>query len=469
MQSDQANNAALKEKVAGWSIAASVAVTVGKALAGFATGSLALLSDAASSLLDIFATSVTFLAIRTANKPADESHHYGHGKIESLAALFQTAFLFLLAGVIAVEGANRLLTQKTNVEASWLAVAVILASIVIDGWRWVVLRRTAQQVRGSEALEADAMHFASDLVNSVCVLAALGAVAYGYKWADAAAAIGTALFMAVAGFNLARKTIATLIDTAPKGISERLTNVAESVPGVVSVARARVRPAGGQIFAEILVQVSRTLPLEKVSAIKAQVIAAIAQDLPEAEVTVTTEPVSLNNETIMERVMLIAAKRRLPVHHIMVQDVSGRLSLSLDLELDGRMSLSAAHQVASKLENAIQSELGADIEIDTHIEPLRVGHVPGTDERESVVKSLAAALSAKAQAIGGISDLHSIRVRRSPEGLIINYHCRFDPMMTVSRVHTLVDELEWSFRLDHPDVLRVVGHAEPIRQDGERD
>src|SRR3954454_7234856 len=334
-----------KERAAIWSIVASVAITLGKGAAGLAGGSLPLTSDPAHSLLDVAATTVTWLALRAAHKPADEEHQYGHGKYESLAALIETAFLFVLSGAVAFEGVRRLWAGEADVVFSWAAVGVLCAAIVVDSWRWWSLRRIARET-GSEALEADALHFSSDLVNSVLVLAALAAAAMGYPQADSLVAIGVSLFIAFAGFRLAQRTINTLLDAAPKGLAEQIRAKVESLPGVVSVERIRVRPAGGQVFGEVEVRVSRTLPLESVTAIKNRIAAAIASVLPRSEFVVSTEPTQLDDETILERILLIAAKRRVPVHHVMVQEVSGRLSVSLDLEVDGRMSLGAAHGLA---------------------------------------------------------------------------------------------------------------------------
>src|SRR3712207_3780413 len=180
---------ARKERAALWSIAASAVITLAKGAAGLATGSLALISDAAHSLLDVASTTMTWLAVRAARKPADAQHHYGHGKFESLAALGQTAFLFLLSGAVAYEGVRRLAAGDAAVAPSWTAVAVLVAAIAVDAWRWQSLTRVARET-GSEALEADALHFSSDLVNSVLVLAALGAAAAGYPQVDSLVAIG---------------------------------------------------------------------------------------------------------------------------------------------------------------------------------------------------------------------------------------------------------------------------------------
>jgi cation diffusion facilitator family transporter len=449
-----------KERAAIWSIVASVAITLGKGAAGLASGSLALISDAAHSLLDVAATTVTWLALRAAHKPADEEHQYGHGKYESLAALIETAFLFVLSGAVAFEGVRRLWAGEADVVFSWAAVGVLCAAIVVDSWRWWSLRRIARET-GSEALEADALHFSSDLVNSVLVLAALGAAAAGYPQVDSVVAVGVAIFIAIAGFRLAQRTLATLLDTAPKGLAEQVRARAEGVAGVVSVKRVRVRPAGGRAIGEVLVDVSRTLPLERVAAIKQRIAAAVAEDLPDAELTITADPVQLDDESIMERVMLTAARLRLPVHHITVQNLEGQLAVSFDVEVDGAMTLARAHEVADRLEAAIQEELGPQVEVESHIEPLAIGHLEGREADAATVARIASTLAAST-AEGAIREVHSVRVRETPAGLVVNYHCRVEPDLNVAAVHELVDDLERRVRLEHSEILRVVGHAEPL-------
>src|SRR5215468_5891168 len=212
-----------KEKVALGSIVASGALTLAKAAVGVTTGSLALLSEAAHSLIDLGATVMTYFAVRVAGKPADEEHHYGHGKVESVSALAETALLFVLAGIVIWEAVKRLMSHEPpEVEATPWAFGVIALSIVVDFFRARVLYRTAEKT-SSHALEADALHFDSDMWSSLAVLIGLGGVALGYAWADSAAALIVAIFICIAGWRLGRSTIDTLTDTAPAGVSEKVT------------------------------------------------------------------------------------------------------------------------------------------------------------------------------------------------------------------------------------------------------
>ncbi len=370
-----------KEKVALTSIAASAGLTLAKAVVGFATCSLAILSEAAHSLLDLAATVMTYFAVRISGKPADEEHHYGHGKVESISALAETALLFLLSGIVIWEAFKRLLGAEIHaVEATIWAFGVIVVSIVVDFFRARVLYRVAAET-SSEALEADALHFGSDMWSSIAVLIGLAAVALGYASADAAAAIVVALFICIAGWRLGRRTIDTLTDTAPAGLAERISAIVERIAGVVAIERVRVRSSGDTLFVDLVVAVSRTLPLDRVASIKERVEKAVAGEFPKAETTVNTEPRALDDETVLERVMVIARNRALAIHHVTVHTIGDKLSVSLDLEVDGREPLGRAHGIADGLEAAVREELGPQVEVETHIEPLQMRGLAGRDAR----------------------------------------------------------------------------------------
>ncbi|HUD88838.1 MAG TPA: cation diffusion facilitator family transporter [Xanthobacteraceae bacterium] len=450
-----------KEKVALGSIAASAGLAAAKAIVGLLTGSLAILSEAGHSLLDLTATVLTYFAVRLSGKPADAEHQYGHGKVESVTALVETAFLFLLSAVVIWEALQRLTgAQPHEVEATAAAFAIIAASIVIDFFRARMLHRVAKAT-SSEALAADALHFGSDMWSSIAVLIGLGGVALGYAWADAAAALVVAIFICIAGLRLGRRTIDTLTDTAPAGVRERVAAIAGRAPGVVGVERVRARPAGAVLFVDLGVGVSRTLPLDRVSAIKERLTRDVRTELPNAEVTITTEPRALDDETVRERVMMIARNRGLAIHHVAVQTVAGRLSISADLEVEGTLPLAAAHDIASRLEEAVRDELGAHVEVETHIEPLPADVLAGRDATPARLAEVREALAALAPEFASLGEVHDVRVRETANGEIVNFHCRVDPALSVSAVHDMVDALERRLRRRFPIIQRVIGHAEP--------
>jgi cation diffusion facilitator family transporter len=455
-----------KQQVALSSIAASAALTLAKGIVGLSTGSLAILSEAAHSLIDFVATLMTYFAVRVSDKPADAEHHYGHGKVESVSALAETALLFLLSGVVIWEALARLSGGGGHaVEATVWSFVVIVGSILVDFFRARVLYRVAAET-ASEALEADALHFGSDMWSSVAVLIGLAAVALGYAWADAAAAVIVALFICIAGWRLGRRTIDTLTDTAPAGAAAKITAIVARVPSVVAVERVRVRQAGGVEFVDLIVDVSRTLALDRVAALKDRIEAAVHAAYPKAELSVTTEPRALDGETVLERVMVIARNRSLAVHHVTVHAIGSKLSVSLDLEVDGSLSLGVAHDIATELEEAVREEIGPGVEVETHIEPLQPHDQPGLDAPPERVAAVRDALTEIAARFAAVGEVHDVRVRRSDGAEIVNFHCQVDPLLTVAEVHERVDDVERALRARFPSIKRVIGHAEPRRGAG---
>jgi len=453
---------ARKRRAALASVAASLALALAKLAAGTMAGSLALLSEAAHNALDIGASGLTYFAVREADKPADDDHPFGHAKIEAVAALAQTGFLIVLAVAVAFEALRRIGEEAPIVDANVFAFGAILLSIGVDLARWRALTRVARETQ-SDALAADALHFSSDLISSVLVLVGLAATRAGWPHADALAAVGVAVFIGVAGFRLGRRTVDALVDAAPKGVAGALRVAVERVPGVAGTDFVRLRRNGPRIVGDLGLLVSRTLPLERVAAIKAEVAEVIARRWPYVALTITADPTALDDETVLERVQVIAGRRRLFVHHVAVQNVGERKSVTLDLEVDGRMSLAAAHEIATQLENAIQDELGADIEVETHIEPMETREIGGRAADPAAAAKIALSLSRNAARLGALRDIHDVRVRKAEAGHFVIFHCRVDPDVTVEAAHARVDALERSVRDEFPDVIRIIGHAEPAR------
>jgi cation diffusion facilitator family transporter len=452
----------IKERVALTSMAASAGLTIAKAIVGVMSGSLAILSEAGHSLIDFVATVLTYYAVRISGKPADAEHHYGHGKVESISALVETALLFVLSGVVIWEAVRRLLLNEGHaVEATLVAFAVIGASVVVDFFRARALYKVAEQT-SSEALQADALHFSSDMYSSLAVLAGLGGVALGLPWADSAAAIVVAVFVCLAGWRLGRRNIETLTDTAPPGAAEAISGAASTIPGVVSVERVRARPVGNKLFVDLGVTVSRTLPLDRVAELKDRIIKAVEEALPSAEVILTTEPRALDSETVIERVMVIARNQALAVHHITVHSIEGKLAVAVDLEVEGQLKLGRAHEIATALEDAVCRELGPEVEVETHIEPMQMDGLAGREAGPDRIREVQAALTEIAAENGGaIRDVHDVRVRETEDGEIVNFHCHADADLTVQAVHEYVDAVERALRQRMPTITRVIGHAEP--------
>jgi cation diffusion facilitator family transporter len=447
-----------KSSVAAISIFASGSMAVAKLVVGIAIGSLALISEALHSAIDLVATIITWAVVRVSDQPADAEHHYGHGKFESLSALGITALLYVLAGGILVEAYGRLREGTVPPTISAIPFIVLVIDIAINFWRARALHRVARATR-SQALAADALHFASDVLGSFAVIAGLILAGLGFWWGDAAAAVGVAIIIGMLGLKMTRATVETLLDRAPEGIAEKAEAAIRAVPGVVDVERMRVRMVGPTYFIEATVKVPRTFPIDRVEEIKRKAQAAVGQALGDADLTFTAVPVARDNETVRDRVMVIARNSGLAVHHVTVHDLGAKLIVSLDLEVDGEMALVAAHDIAHNLERSIREDF-EDVEVDTHIEPLEPELPQGSDAPAERVEAIRAALSGLA-ANGAIHVIHNVRVRDTAAGEIVNFHCRAAPSMSVIKVHERVDEIERALRRAFPSIKRVISHAEP--------
>jgi cation diffusion facilitator family transporter len=449
----------LKSNVAAVSIVASASMAAIKFVVGIAIGSLALISEALHSSVDLVATVVTWVVVRISDRPADDEHHYGHGKIESLSALGVIAMLYILAGGIVVQAYSHLREGAPPPTLSAIPFIVLVADIAANLWRARALHRAARDTK-SQALAADALHFASDVLGSIAVIAGLTLSGLGYKWGDAAAAIAIAIVISVLGLRLARSTVETLLDRAPEGASDKARAAISSVPGVIDIERLRVRMVGATHFIDATVHVPRTYPIDRIDAIKRKAQDAVARVLDDTDLTFTAIPVARDNESVRERIMVIARNSGLAIHHVTVHDLGGKLTVSIDLEVDGDMALTQAHDIAHELERNIRDEFGADVEVDTHIEPLEPELPFGTDAAPERAETIQNAL-ARFAAGGAIHDIHNVRVRDTEAGEVVNFHCRAEPSMSVIEVHEKVDEIERALRQAFPTVKRVISHAEP--------
>jgi cation diffusion facilitator family transporter len=438
-----------KQSAAFWSMWVSAALALAKLVAGLVTGSLGILSEALHNIADFGATAVTYLAVKIGDRPPDEGHHYGHAKAESLAALVSTCLLFGFTAWVVYEALLRLFGAPSHVEITWWALGIIAVSICVDFNRSRALRRVASTT-GSAALAADAVHFSSDMWSSLAVLAGLAAVWMGFPMGDALAGLLVSGLIAWSGWTLGRSAIDTLLDAAPAEETATLRDTVENFPGVIRATELRVRPGGSHLIANLAVDVPRTLPVEEAASLKQRLADRIVEAIPKADVTIAVNPAALDTETVFQRVMMIASRRQAAIHHLAVQDIQGRLAVSFDVEVDGATPLAAAHDAATLLETDIRRQLGTNIEVESHIEPLQESLLEG---EEVTSNPLANKLLALAKAEKGLSDVHNVRVRRNAQGLFVHYHCRFDGGTSVVAVHKSLDRIE--------DAL-VVAHAEPV-------
>ena len=442
------------------SVLASAFMTIAKLVVGLMTGSLGILSEAAHSLIDLGAASMSYFAVRVSDRPADTEHPYGHGKIESVSALIETGLLFVTGLLILREAVLRLLSGAVEVEVTGYAVAVIAGSIAIDYGRSRALMKVAKATK-SQALEADALHFSSDILSSSAVLVGLACVTLGYPQGDAFAAIAVSLVVFHVGWDMGKRTINVLIDAAPDGIAERVTTIAQTVPGVARVEQVRARPAGASVFIDILIRVSRTMPLDAAREVCDAVAAAVSKALPEAVPSVKAEPVALDNESVIDTVRIAAARLNLMVHDIGVHTLGPRTHVCFDIEVDENMNIQDAHAVADRAEKEIRAELGEEVQVDTHIDPRRFNVVIGSSIARATRNDIEEHIREAAGKVKGIVEVRNIWVQEGDDGLYVSLGCLFPPETPVRKVHSATVAVETHIRHSVHDVSRVVVHAEP--------
>jgi cation diffusion facilitator family transporter len=364
-----------KRRVALTSVIAAVFLTTFKIIVGVMTGSLGIMAEAIHSGLDLMAAVITFVAVHFAGQPADENHPYGHGKIESFSALFETVLLFVTCGWIIYEAVERLFFHPTQVEPSIWAFVVMGVSIAIDYGRSRALLRVAQKYK-SQALEADALHFSTDIWSSVVVLFGLGLVKcsdwVGHKEilmkADSVSALGVAVIVLWVSWQLVRSTLDVLLDRAPKGIADEVKALARGIPGVVDCKRVRVRNVGPTAFIDLVIEVPRTMPLERAHGVSSQLEEIIVRRHPHADVVVHFEPVAVPNEDWTDRVQAVAGEMGHYVHDVRVHHVEGKRAVYYHLEVDPLLTLSDAHDLADRIETEIKNRFPDIDEVNTHIE-----------------------------------------------------------------------------------------------------
>ncbi len=454
-----------KQKVALNSILAAVAITTLKVVVGISTGSLGILSEAAHSALDLLAAAVTYLSVRVSDKPADADHQYGHGKFESFSAFVETGLLLLTCVWIVYEAGKRLFFHSVEIEPTVWAFLVMGVSIVIDVWRSRRLGRIAERY-DSQALQADALHFSTDVWSSAVVILGLVCVvvgrAYSIPWlmkADPVAALVVACIVVYVSSQLGRQTIDALLDAAPKGVRSQIIEEVYRVDGVLAVDRVRIRRAGSRYFADIAVAMSRSVTFQKSEQMANEVAARIRKRLPDADVVVNAVARAGRQESLFDRIRAVATRNNLNVHDISVQDVAGSLHVEQHVELDERLSLKEAHDRVTRLENEMKQEMSEISSVLTHIEsePATIEtsdgllRVPGFEQR----------LQSVTVGFPEVVDLHDLIFKRVGGRLYLSMHMTMQDDLPLSRVHDIQTAVEGRFRQEVPELFRVLIHPEP--------
>jgi cation diffusion facilitator family transporter len=458
-----------KRRAALSSVLAAVLLTGLKLVVGLLTGSLGILAEATHSGLDLVAALVTFFAVRLSDRPPDKRHLYGYGKVENLSALVETLLLLVTCIWIIYEAIERLFFKSVEIEASFWAFGVMAVSIVVDISRSRILYQAARK-HNSQALEADALHFSTDIWSSSVVIGGLALVWLGerlgpdWTWlakSDAVAALGVALIVIYVSLQLGQRTVSVLLDAAPPGLAEQITTEAGQVPGVQSAGPVRVRQAGASTFVDLTVDVDRSASLEEAHQIATAVDERVSTLVRRGDVVVHVDPVRRTGESLSQTVSAIAARLGLRTHDVHAHEVRGRYFVDLHVEVPADLTLGQAHDRVSHLELAVRDELPQVRDIHSHIEPLAAPVAPVAAMASNEEEALRAQIAAIAKEIPGLQGYDRLHIRSGPDGYDVAFHCLADPDLPVTQAHRLADEVEKRIQTRIPGVSRVLVHVEP--------
>jgi len=440
------------------SVLAACALIALKLGTGIATHSLGLLSESVHSGTDLVAALLTFVALGVAVRPADPGHAYGHGKAEHLAALGEAAILVAVSLWIGWRAILRLTGHAPGqVDPRWYAFVVVGAVIVVDASRALVSYRAGRRT-GSPALQANALHFTSDLAGSTAVLIGLAAATAGYYWADSVAALFVAVLVLLAAGRLMRVNVDVLMDRVPTEAEAAARAAIATVDPPVELRRLRMRQAAGRQFADVVIGVPAGAAVGQGHAAADAVEEAVHGALPGSDVVVHVEP-RVDDAALRERAL--AAAQRVPrvreIHNLTILRVGDHTEVSLHLKLPGELPLEDAHEVASEVERAIVDSVAEVDAVRTHLEPLKeAGEGRSADD---AVADRAVVERIVREATG--AEPRELRFLRTDDGLLAYLTLGLDPHTSLADAHAHASEIEERIRRERPEIADVIVHTEP--------
>lgn len=456
------------------SVLAALGITLLKLITGLLTGSLGMLSEAAHSGMDLVGSTLTLFTVRVSDRPADEEHNYGHGKLENVSASAEILLMAASGVWVGWEAVERILHRAhLQLALSVWPFLVLLLSIAVDLSRSRTLRRVARQQR-SEALATDAAHFSTDIWSASAVLLGLLATLLGQhlhipslELADPVAALVVTVIILVVTVRLARRTLDSLLDATPPEVRlelrQRIVRDLEAIQDVVRADRIRIRRSGSDYFVDLTLGLPRSLTFPRAEQVTFLATAAVQAVLPGADVVVHTLPLATGSESVFEQIKAVAAQANLSLHDVSVRDREGRLAVEQHLEVPETMTLRQAHEMVTRLESQIREEVPTVASLLTHIES--EGETIAPSAKVGTATNLEEQLRALAGSFPEILDVHEITVTRSHGGAAlavqVNCHCTLADDMPMAQVHEVITDLESEFRLQHPNVSRVLIHPEP--------
>ncbi len=454
------------QKAAGLSVLAAAFLTILKLVVGYLTNSLGIFSEGIHSGLDFAAAGITLIAVRRASKAPDEDHMYGHGKIENFAAFAETIILWITAVWIILEAVHRIEVQDWAVASIW-GIVVMVIGIIITFTQSRTLYRAAEK-HGSQALEADALHFRTDMISSIVVLLGLGFVWIDIPIADPIAAIGVAIIIFIVSARLGKRSFDALTDRAPQGLQEDIMQRVSEVSGVIECTRVRARHSGPELFADIVVTVDENIATVEAHSIAESIELKLVELAHRVDVVVHIEPAEgdisqYSRMNIYDQMQIIA--RRLPevqsVHNIRVFEIVDDIDIAADLEMSADLTLEKAHSISELYEERLRAIVGDCINsVTLHLETTMT-----KDKAEDITSESSEIIDSVKEIVAEFSppvQYREAKIREERVGVSVLLDCTIPGQMTLTESHEIADAIEKKILERIEAVKSVFLHFDPV-------
>ncbi len=464
MDSDNKGRSKVK-RAAALSVLAALLLTLMKLVVGLATNSLGVISEALHSGLDLVAAGITFIAVKRASEGPDSEHLYGHGKIENFSALTETILLWITAVWIMLEALRRIIAQEIIQPSIW-AIIVMLIGILVDFERSQILYKTAAKYN-SQALEADALHFRTDMLSSIVVLLGLIAVQFGFPIGDPLGAIGVTIVILYISYNLGRRSFDYLVDRAPEGVREIVIETCSKIPGVIDCSLVRARTSGPDLFVDAVIKVEESVTTTEGHQITELIESALSGLAPSVDVVVHVEPATIDREQLSKldiyeklKILIRREPKITTIHNIRVFYVGSDIEIAADLEMLPELNLQEAHQIADQLEQEIKdiesNVKSVTFHLETSSERMQARDI--TAESTEMVNVIQKIVNASTSVI----TCSNITLREEKTGISVMIRCSIDGTISLPKSHELSDAIEKRVMESFPEISYVFVHIEPL-------
>jgi cation diffusion facilitator family transporter len=453
MSGHESSESASKKGIISGAILAVIEIT-----GGILSGSLGLLSSSFNTLMDFLASIIMFFAVRESSKPPDEVHMYGHEKVESAAAISEILLLVLACSWIVYNAYVRLTSSMQEIELFWVAFLTNFASILIDLFAYMKLKASTKE-RESEAIEAGALHFLNDLLIAIIVIVGLIFYWFGIWYADSVAALCIVAYIVFSGFKIISSSFATLMDAAPQGLSKMVKEQILSVEGVDDCHLLRIRKAGSKYFVDAHVSLAGGITLYQAHSATSIMEERIAKILPQSDIMIHTEPHTGKDPIATIRIVALYFPKIRGIHGITVKTIGGKILVSYHIELEPKISIMAAHEVADGLEKRLKEELENISTVVSHLEPAPETSETGySRESDSLLENEIKRIS---ESMPEVRSLHEIGILKRDGMYNVTMHCAVDSSVTLAQAHEIATRIEEKIKASNSRINQVSVHCEP--------